>query len=133
METNTDGYQGIMHMVADKLMEAFEGSDAINYIEQIFEDKESPERCFVLTMQMKEGFTPCQKLEAAKDRIKEIEQELIQTQITLTEIQDLSSDVSCFIENLNECNMMERAKAFNKTLEIGSKIRDLNLPEFTFK
>lgn len=65
--------------------------------------------------------------------ISKLENELIQTQIVVTEIQDLSSNVSCFVENLNECNLMQRAKALNACLEIGSKIRDLDLPEFTLK
>ena len=68
----------------------------------------------------------------ACERIKELEQELVNTQIVVTEIQDLSSSVSCFVENL-DFETDGRHKAFNTTLEIGSKIRNLDLPEFTFK
>lgn len=68
----------------------------------------------------------------ACERIKELEQELVQTQIVLTEVQGLSSDVSCFVENL-DFDTNGRHKAFNTSLEIGSKIRDLDLPEFTFQ
>jgi len=80
MEIDTSEYQGIMHMVADKLIQSFEGSEAVNYIEQTFEDKENPERSFVLTMQMVEGLTPCQKLAKAEDRIKHLEDELLSKQ-----------------------------------------------------
>ncbi len=76
MEIDTSEYQGIMHMVADKLREAFEGSGAVNYIEQTFEDRGNPERSFTLTMQMVEGLTPCQKLAKAEDSIKQLEDEL---------------------------------------------------------
>ena len=33
------------------------------------------------------------------ERIKELEQELVQTKLVVTEIQILSSEVSCFVEN----------------------------------
>ncbi len=79
-EIDTSEYQGIMHMVADKLMEAFEGSGAVNYIEQTFEDRGNPKRSFILTMQMVEGLTPCQKLAKAEDRIKQLEDELLSKQ-----------------------------------------------------
>lgn len=68
----------------------------------------------------------------ACEKIKELEQELFNTQMVVTEIQDLSSSVSCFVENLN-FEIKGRHEAFNTSLEIGSKIRDLNLPEFTVK
>jgi hypothetical protein len=66
------------------------------------------------------------------ERIKELEQERLQTQLAVTEIQNLLSEVSCFVENLH-VGVAGRNTAFNASLEIGSKIRDLNLPEFTFK
>lgn len=71
-------------------------------------------------------------LEDAQRKIEELEQQLIQTQIVVTEIQELSSSVSCFVENL-DFETDGRHTAFNASLEIGSKIRDLDLPEFTFK
>jgi len=68
----------------------------------------------------------------ACEKIKELEQELIQTQMAVTEIQDLSSSVSCFVENL-DFEIKGRHEAFNTSLEIGSKISDLDLPEFIMK
>ncbi|MGK0269477.1 MAG: hypothetical protein ACI88H_000108 [Cocleimonas sp.] len=52
--------------------------------------------------------------------------------MVVTEIQELPSSVSCFVENL-DFDIRGRHEAFNASLEIGSKIRDLDLPEFTFK
>ena len=72
------------------------------------------------------------QLKLALDAVNELEQELIRTQMVVTEIQDLSSNVSCYVENLNQCNLMHKAKAMNDCLEIGSKIRDLDVPEFTY-
>lgn len=69
----------------------------------------------------------------ACERIKELEQELVQTQIVATGIQDLMSGVSEFVENLDCVTHIDESKAFNACLEIGNKIRDLDLPEFTFK
>ena len=74
----------------------------------------------------------CKRAAATLSRFGSIEQELLNTQIVLTEIQDLSSNVSCFVENL-DFEIKGRHEAFNTSLEIGSKIRDLDLPEFTFK
>ena len=67
----------------------------------------------------------------ACERIKELEQELTQTQIVATEIQDLMSGVSEFVENLDCVPHIDESKAFNACLAIGNKIRDLDLPEFT--
>ena len=94
MEIETGEYHGIMHMVADKLMEAFEGGDAINYIEQTFEDKENPERCFVLTMQMKEGLTPCQKLATAEERIKELEARNTELKVAMDDLIILANELT---------------------------------------
>tara|TARA_R110002012_G_scaffold260756_1_gene442487 strand:- start:1436 stop:1717 length:282 start_codon:yes stop_codon:yes gene_type:complete len=74
----------------------------------------------------------CKRAATTLSRLGSIEQELIQTQMVVTEIQDLSSNVSCFVENL-DFETRGRHEAFNTSLEIGSKIRDLNLPEFTFE
>ena len=125
-----ESYESIMHVIVEKLMVHFEGSGATNYIEQTFEDKEDRSKSFTLTMQMTEGLTPCQKLTIAENRIKELESELANTQLVVTEIQDLSSEVSCFIENLDCVPYIDEAKALNTCLVIGSKIRDLDLPEF---
>ena len=65
-----------------------------------------------------------------QQHVKELESDLIQTQMVVTEIQELSSKVSCFVENLNECDLMQQSKALNDSLEISSKIQDLHLPEF---
>ena len=69
----------------------------------------------------------------ACERIKELEQELVNTQIVVTEIQDLNSGVSEFVENLDCVPDIDELKALNACLEIGNKIRDLNLPELTYK
>ena len=71
-----DKHESTMHLIADNLMDHFNDSNAINYIEQTFEDKENPSRSFVLTMQMKVGPTPCQKLASANDRIVKLEKGL---------------------------------------------------------
>jgi hypothetical protein len=68
----------------------------------------------------------------ACERIEKLEQELMQTQRVVTEIQNLSTEVSCFVENL-DFDIEGRNSAFSTSLEIGSKIRDLDLPEFTVK
>lgn len=73
---STGQYDSMMHIIADKLMDQFEGSDAVNYIEQSFENKDDPSKCFVLTMQMKNGLTPCEKLEVAGKRIVELEKRI---------------------------------------------------------
>ena len=68
------------------------------------------------------------------ERIKELEQELIQTQIVVTKIQDLNNEVSEFVENLDYTTLnVDESKALNGCLEIGSKIRNLELPEFILK
>lgn len=59
------------------------------------------------------------------------ENKILELQILITEIQNLSGEVSFFVENL-DIDTIGRNKAFNITLDIGSKIRDLDLPEFYF-
>ena len=71
-----EGYDSIMHVIAEKLVSHFEGTNAVNYIEQVFKDESNPSKCFVLTMQMKEGLTPCQKLATSELRVKELEGKL---------------------------------------------------------
>ena len=73
MINKVESHESVMHIIADKLMVHFEGSSATNYIEQTFEDKEDSSRSFVLTMQMKDGLTPCEKLSIAQERIAELE------------------------------------------------------------
>ena len=63
-------YESAMHVIADALVKQFEGSDAVNYIEQTFTDKTDESKRFVLTMQSVEGLTPCQKLQSAIDAIE---------------------------------------------------------------
>lgn len=67
--SNTGQYDSVMHVIADKLLEHFDFTGAINYLEQTFESKDDPSKSFVLTMQMREGLTPCEKLFAAEQRI----------------------------------------------------------------
>lgn len=61
-------YQSIIHEIADRLLEYFEGEGAVNYIEQTFGCNDDPSKSFVLTMQKIDGLTPCQKLEASEKR-----------------------------------------------------------------
>lgn len=75
MDNKFGDHESIMHVIADKLVEHFEGVGAVNYIEQIFTDKNDPCKSFVLTMQMTNGLTPCEKLNAANELIaKQAEQ-----------------------------------------------------------
>lgn len=69
-------YESVMHIIAESLMDQFNEIGATNFIEQTFEDKENPSRSFVLTMQMKDGLTPCEKLASAQARIKELESKI---------------------------------------------------------
>lgn len=79
------------------------------------------------------------KIEAENEKMKadleqsEIEQELINTQMVVSEIQDILGEVSAFVENLDYVSVAGRDKAFERCLEIGNKIRDLDLPEFISK
>lgn len=66
-------HQNIIHEMADKLLEYFEGEDAVNYIEQTFGCNDDPSKSFVVTMQRVEGLTPCQKLAEAEQRIADLE------------------------------------------------------------
>tara|TARA_R110002049_G_scaffold101556_10_gene246495 strand:- start:4279 stop:4620 length:342 start_codon:yes stop_codon:yes gene_type:complete len=65
-----------------------------------------------------------------ENKIKQLESELINLQLIVTEIQESLGDVSCFVENLDH-DIKGRHETFNTVLEIGNKIRDLDLPEFT--
>lgn len=57
-------------------------------------------------------------------------EEILALHQVLTEIKELNSDVSEFIENLDCVPSIDETKAFNKCLEISNKISDLNLPDF---
>lgn len=70
-------YESAMHVIADALVKQFEGSDAVNYIEQTFTDKTDESKSFVLTMQRVKGLTPCQKLQNANDEIENKKQQRI--------------------------------------------------------
>lgn len=83
--SNTGQYDSVMHVIADELLEHFDFTGAINYLEQTFESKDDPSKSFVLTMQMLEGLTPCEKLFAAEQRIAELEKELNDYKVALCE------------------------------------------------
>jgi len=68
----------------------------------------------------------------AIDKIQEQSQEILNLQLALTEIQDSIGDVSGFVENL-DFSIEGRRQAFGACLAVGNKIRDLDLPEITFK
>ena len=74
-------HENVIHAMADKLLDFFEGSGAVNYIEQTFGCNDDPSKSFVITMQKVEGLTPCQKLADAEQRIEELEQQLKDAQI----------------------------------------------------
>lgn len=61
-------HENVMHVVADALLRHFDASGAVNYIEQAFEHLDDG-REFVLTMQIKNGITPCEKLKDANELI----------------------------------------------------------------
>ncbi len=65
-------HESAMHFIVEALLSQFRESGAVNYLEQSFQHKDDDES-FTLTMQMKNGLTPCEKLQAAEDRIKELE------------------------------------------------------------
>ena len=100
-----------MHKIADALMVAFEGGDATNYIEQTFEDKEDSSRCFVLTMQMKEGLTPCQKLSTAEERVKQLEdalKDLVKISLEMVEKIENEWGTGRDIEDLRGKNLIDK-------------------------
>lgn len=65
-------HENVIHAMADKLLDFFEGSGAVNYIEQTFGCNDNPSKSFVVTMQKVEGLTPCQKLAATEQRVEEL-------------------------------------------------------------
>lgn len=69
-------HENVIHAMADKLLDFFEGSGAVNYIEQTFGCNDDPSKSFVITMQKVEGLTPCQKLAAAEEQIQKLEDRL---------------------------------------------------------
>lgn len=70
-------YESPMHFIAEALMSQFKQSSAINYLEQSFESKTNDQESFVLTMQIKNGLTPCEKLAIAEKTIAELESKLL--------------------------------------------------------
>lgn len=73
-------HENILHQIADELIDYFDSTDAVNYIEQTFECNDDPSKSFVLTMQIKEGLTPCQKLANAEARNRKLACALIEVQ-----------------------------------------------------
>lgn len=71
----SDKHESILHELADALIDYFDETGAVNYIEQTFECKEDSSKSFVLTMQKTEGVTPCQKLAEANEEIKKLQAE----------------------------------------------------------
>lgn len=69
-------HENVIHVMADKLLDFFEGSGAVNYIEQTFGCNDDPSKSFVITMQKVEGLTPCQKLADAEEQIQKLEDRL---------------------------------------------------------
>ena len=65
-------HQNIIHEIAERLLEYFEGEGAVSYIEQTFGCIDDPSKSFVLTMQKVEGLTLHQKLTEAEQRIADL-------------------------------------------------------------
>ena len=72
----SDKHENILHELADQLLDYFEGTEAVNYIEQTFECKKDSSKSFVLTMQRVEGLTPCEKLAAANEEIERLKSDI---------------------------------------------------------
>ena len=71
----SDSHENILHALADSLIDYFEGTNAVNYIEHTFECIEDTSKSFVLTMQKVEGLTPCEKLALANEEIAKLQAE----------------------------------------------------------
>jgi len=71
-------HENVIHAMADKLLDFFEGSGAVNYIEQTFGCNDDPSKSLVITMQKVEGLTPCQKLADAERRTEELISTLVE-------------------------------------------------------
>ena len=69
-------HENVIHAMADELLDYFDGSGAVNYIEQTFGCNDDPSKSFVVTMQKVEGLTPCQKLADAEEQIQKLEDRL---------------------------------------------------------
>lgn len=71
-------HESPLHLLADNLIDYFEGSEAVNYIEETFTCNHDSSKSFVVTMQMINGLTPCEKLAKAEklnaDMYKAIEE-----------------------------------------------------------
>lgn len=55
-----------LHLLADSLIDYFDSSEAVNYIEQTFTCNNDNSKSFVITMRKVEGLTPCEKLAKAE-------------------------------------------------------------------
>lgn len=71
-------YESAIHVMAEALIEQFNGSDAVNFIEQKFIDRTNESNSFVLTMQKVSGLTPCDKLNEANNKIKILREALLE-------------------------------------------------------
>ena len=59
-------HESPLHLLADSLIDYFDSSEAVNYIEQTFACNHDSSKSFVITMQKVEGLTPCEKLAKAE-------------------------------------------------------------------
>lgn len=59
-------HESPLHLLADSLIDYFDSSEAVNYIEQTFACNHDSSNSFVITMQKVEGLTPCEKLAKAE-------------------------------------------------------------------
>lgn len=101
-------HENVIHAMADKLLDFFEGSGAVNYIEQTFGCNDDPSKSFVVTMQKVEGLTPCQKLAAAEQRIEELEKcigfMINQSEPFREEFADIDESIELAISLIEPCS-----------------------------
>lgn len=93
-------HENVMHLLADSLIDYFEGSSAVNYIEHTFQCKNDESKSFVMTMQKVEGLTPCQKLAKAEKLNAEMYEMLEKVEDEITHLvneinKELMSHVNC--------------------------------------
>jgi len=122
----SDKHESILHELADALIDYFDETGAVNYIEQTFECKEDSSKSFALTMQKTEGVTPCQKLAEANEEIKKLQAENaeLKKQSQWISVEDelpaLDVTVSILV-NDEHPSVGERSRDFNGCWKIGNE------------
>lgn len=97
-------HENAMHMMADALVDQFNKSTAVNYIQMTFDGTQTDDG-FVLTMQKKDGLAPCEKLAKAELINDELVKALKLTGEWLADNQNIGTDglgLLCIIEDALE-------------------------------